>query len=56
MRWISATQLFQWADTKDCEGNLPVLVRKLIVASGSDWTKVQVWLHEMRLIDFMIKN
>lgn len=33
MRWIQATNLVQFADEKDCEGILPELIRKLIIAS-----------------------
>lgn len=41
MRWVTATQLTQWADTRASESELPLLIRKLIIASG-DWTKVSM--------------
>lgn len=41
MRWVTATQLTQWADTRASESELPLLIRKLITASG-DWAKVAV--------------
>jgi len=41
MRWVTATQLTQWADTRACESELPLLIRKLIIASG-DWAQVNI--------------
>jgi hypothetical protein len=41
MRWVTATQLTQWADTRACESELPLLIRKLITATG-DWAQVNM--------------
>lgn len=33
MKWITATDLNQWADRRDAEGKLPELIRRLIAGS-----------------------
>jgi hypothetical protein len=42
MRWITATNLVQWADTRSCEGDLPLLIRKLIIASVKEWPELHI--------------
>lgn len=42
MRWISATHLVQWADTRTAEGDLPLLIRKLIIASVKEWPELHI--------------
>jgi hypothetical protein len=34
MKWIDSTDLRTWADRRDCQENLPLLVRKLIRATS----------------------
>lgn len=34
MKWVNATKIAQWADTKGCEDILPELLRKLIIGSA----------------------
>lgn len=40
MKFITSTNLKQWADTKDCEQTLPELIKKLIVASTASCDKL----------------
>src|SRR6185312_2725563 len=42
MRWITATRLVQWADNRTAEGDLPLLIRKLIVASVREWPGLHI--------------
>ncbi|MBS7565315.1 hypothetical protein KHS38_12955 [Mucilaginibacter sp. Bleaf8] len=42
MRWITATHLERWADTRTAEGDLPLLIRKLIVASVKQWPDLYI--------------
>lgn len=41
MKWINATRLVQWSNTRASEGLLPELVRKLIVASSRRLSKLE---------------
>jgi hypothetical protein len=40
MHWITSTDLKNWAPKRDCQENLPLLVRKLIRASSSNISKI----------------
>jgi hypothetical protein len=42
MRWITATRLVQWADTRAAEGDLPLLIRRLIIASVKEWPDLHI--------------
>jgi hypothetical protein len=42
MRWITATRLVQWADTRTAEGDLPLLIRKLVIASVKEWPELHI--------------
>lgn len=41
MKWINSTRLVQWSNTRESEGLLPELVRKLIVASSRSLSKLE---------------
>lgn len=41
MKWINATHLKQWADTRDCQEVLPELILRLIHATSSHISKVK---------------
>ena len=36
MKWITSTDLKQWADTRDSQGLLPELITRLIRATSKD--------------------
>ncbi|MBO9703677.1 MAG: hypothetical protein J7604_25960 [Sporocytophaga sp.] len=42
MKWIDSTKLSQWADKKECEGLLPELIRRLIIASNKNLLEISI--------------
>ncbi|GAH48717.1 unnamed protein product, partial [marine sediment metagenome] len=36
MRWIDTTDLKNWASSRDCQGYLPLVIRRLIRATVKD--------------------
>lgn len=40
MKWISSTDIVHWGDTRDCQGMLPELIRRLIRATTSSINKI----------------
>ena len=36
MRWIDTTDLKNWASRRDCQGYLPLVIRRLIRATVAD--------------------